>query len=148
MPAVRVRPVRRFIVDHSVWARLGTAPAVAAAFRALVDAHSPASIWVCPPTATEIGFSARNATEHDIVSEGLAAFLDCPHAPTSHDALEIQNRLWRAGLVRSVGAFDTVIAAYAITNDASVLHYDSDFEHIATVMPGFSHEWIVPRGTL
>ena len=141
-------PVTRFIIDHSVWARLGTSPAVVRAFRDIVEAHSPASIWVCPPTVTEIGFSARNGSEHDSVWTALSAFRDCPRPPTSHDALVIQNRLWHAALVRAVGAIDTVIAAYALANDATVLHYDSDFEHVATVMPQFRHEWIVPRGTL
>ena len=138
----------RFLVDHSVWARLGTAPSVFAAFRGILNTYSPTAIWVCPPTAIEIGSSARSGGEHTAVSSHLSAFLDCPLAPTSADSLAIQNHLWNVGLVRSVGAIDTVIAAYAVANDATVLHYDSDFEHVARVTPGFKHQWIVPRGTV
>jgi predicted nucleic acid-binding protein len=62
--------------------------------------------------------------------------------------LEIQNRLWTSGRLRAVGAMDTLIAAYALHNDATVLHYDRDFEHIAVVTPEFRHEWIVARGSV
>ena len=77
----------------------------------------------------------------------LAAFPECPQSPTGVDVLELQNRLWNGGLLREVGAMDTLIAAYAHRNDAAVLHYDRGFEHIAAVTPGFRHEWVIPRGT-
>ncbi|WP_373866146.1 PIN domain-containing protein [Cryobacterium levicorallinum] len=131
-----------------MWARLGTSPSLVAALRKVVELHSPASIWVCAPTAIEIGFSARNGPEHDSAWTPLSAFSDCPRAPTIDESLVIQNRLWHAALVRSVGEVDTLIAAYALINDATVLHYDSDFEYVARVMPRFRHEWIVPRGTV
>ncbi|MEQ1737888.1 MAG: hypothetical protein ABL886_15955 [Rhodoglobus sp.] len=38
---------------------------------------------------------------------------------------------------------DTLIAAYAIKNDATLLHYDRDFDHIGTVVPELRHQWII-----
>ena len=78
----------------------------------------------------------------------LAAFPECVRTPTPHAALKIQNALWVAGRVRAAGTIDTLIAAYALANDATVLHFDSDFDHIATVIPAFRHQWIVPRGSI
>jgi hypothetical protein len=40
---------------------------------------------------------------------------------------------------------DLLLAAVAEVHNATVLHYDADFEHIADVT-GQAHEWIVPRG--
>jgi len=36
----------------------------------------------------------------------------------------------------------------AILHGAVVLHYDSDFDHIAEVADDFRHEWVVPCGTV
>lgn len=138
----------RFIVDNSVWARLSTSPDVRARLVALVNLHGPNAIMICPPVVAEVGFSARSGADHDQVMRQLAAFPECPQVPTSADVLELQNRLWNGGLLRSVGAIDTLIAAYGISNDATILHYDTDFEHVASVAPGFKHAWIVPRGAV
>jgi len=139
----------RFIVDNSVWARLNTSPEVASAFRSVVNMASPMSIWVCPPTVAEIGFGARDAASHaTLLSQLTTAFWDCPNAPSSADTLRIQSSLWSNGLVRAAGAMDTVIAAYAIANDATLLHYDRDFEYISSVVPVFRQRWIVPRGSV
>jgi predicted nucleic acid-binding protein len=138
----------KFIVDNSVWARLHTTPKVRHAFEAIVNAHSPAVIMVCPPVVTEIGFSARNSVDHTTLMQSLSAFPDCPTAPTSRETLVVQHALWARGLVRSVGATDTLIVAYAIANDATVLHFDSDFEYVAQVVPAFKHRWIVPRKSI
>ena len=52
------------------------------------------------------------------------------------------------GCVRAVGAMDTLIAAYAILNDAILLHYDREFEFVARVRTDFRHVWVAPRGSL
>jgi hypothetical protein len=41
---------------------------------------------------------------------------------------------------------DLLTAAAAEHHGASVLHYDTDFDHIAAVT-GQSVDWIVPRGS-
>ena len=140
-------PPQQFIVDNSVWARLATTPQIRVALTAIVNAYSPSAIMTCPPVAAEVGFSARSGQDHTRVMSHLAAFPECANSPTSSDVLAIQSRLWHGGLLRSVGAIDTLIAAYALRNDAVVLHYDGDFEHVATVTPGFRHQWVIPRGS-
>jgi len=138
----------RFIVDNSVWQRLSHQEPVRDRFTRLIESTSPAMIMVCPPVVAEVGFSARNGGDHDRLRQALAQFAECPVHPTTAITLGIQNALLTNGFFRAVGALDTVIAAYALANDAAVLHYDRDFELIAKVVPSFRHEWIVARGAL
>lgn len=123
-------------------------PPVRAAVDALLAQVSPAGVLVCPPVVAEVGFSARDGRDHDRVRAALAAFPDCDRHPATALVLDIQNRLWKGGLFRAVGPADTQIAAYALANNATVVHYDTDFEHVACVTPDFRHRWIVPRGTV
>lgn len=62
--------------------------------------------------------------------------------------LAVQNALWTNGLLRAAGALDTVIADYAIANNAVILDYDRDFAHVASVVPELQHQWIAVRGTV
>lgn len=145
--SARNKPLR-YLIDHSVWARLSTDPEVVAALKQHLDLANPDDVLICPPIAAEVGFSARNGSDHGTLMEQLSAFVECSEHPTSVDVMDIQNKLWNGGLLRAAGAIDTVIAAYAIKNDATLLHYDRDFDHIATVVPTFLQEWIVPRGSI
>lgn len=138
----------RFLIDNSVWARLSTTPEIVGALQAIVDLASPDDVLVCAPIAIEVGFSARTGADHATLMEWLAAFPDCGEHPTAQEAMSIQGRLWNGGLLRAAGAMDTLIAAYALKNDATLIHYDRDFEHIASVTPHFRHQWIVPRGSI
>lgn len=135
------------MIDNSVWSRLPTSGPVAAAFRALVNATPADEILICPPVAAEVGFSARTPADHSAVMQALLAYRDCPNLPDTRLTLAIQNALWARGLLRAAGPTDTVIAAYAIANDATVVHYDRDFEHIAAATRTLKHRWIVPSGT-
>jgi len=137
----------RLLIDNSVWQRQAQ-PGVRLALQELLSQRSPLEILTCPPIVAEVGFSARSGRDHDAVRSYLAEFPECESHPGSSLVLEVQGALFHAGLVRAVGAVDTVIAAYAIQNDATVVHYDSDFEHVARVWPGFRHAWISPRGSL
>ena len=138
----------RYLVDTSVWARLATTPEVAAALKSLVERASPDDVLVCPPVALECGFSARTGEHQARIMEQLAAFPECPRHPTRDEATRIQAELWNRGLRRAVGAMDTLIAAYAVKNNAIVVHYDRDFEHISSVVPELRHRWIRPRGSI
>lgn len=86
---------------------------------------------------------ARLATSPEVVEE-----LKKIAHPARAEVLDVQSRLWNGGLLRAAGAMDTLIAAYALKNNAAVLHYDGDFEHIASVVPSFAHKWILPRGSI
>lgn len=84
----------------------------------------------------------------------FAPFVKLAPAPQLIDiAIHMQSRLWAAGKVRSAGAFDTEVAAYAVhytnANQHVVLvHYDSDYEHIASVRSDLVTRWIVPQGSV
>lgn len=64
-------------------------------------------------------------------------------------ALEVQAELAARGSARHRGVRlpDYVIAAAAEAAGLSVLHYDSDYELVASVT-GQPHEWLAPRGSL
>lgn len=146
-PVPRPRTTQRLIIDNSVWQRLRQSP-VREAMDAMMATRSPWSILTCPPVVAEVGFSARSGRDHRALREYLSAFPECENHPEASLVLDIQGAIWSAGLVRAVGAVDTVIVAYALVNDATVVHYDADFEHVARVWNGFHHRWIAPRGTL
>lgn len=142
------RAPKRFLVDTSVWARLATTPEVVEEITRILELVSPDDVLVCPPVALEYGFTARTSNDHSKLIEQLAVFGVCESSPSLDDVLDIQSRLWKSGLLRAAGATDTLIAAFAMKNGAAVLHYDRDFEHIASVVPTFSHRWILPRGSI
>lgn len=48
---------------------------------------------------------------------------------------------------RSVTVHGLVIAAAAAAAGFGVLHYDADFDTLATVLP-FESRWVAPRGSL
>lgn len=137
----------RFIIDNSVWQRQNQ-PAVRSAMTNLITIQSPLAVLTCPPVVAEVGFSARNSQDHAAVWRYLGEFPPCLNHPDNDLVLSIQSSLIRRGHLRAVGAIDTLIAAYAIENSATVLHYDSDFEHVAAVRDDFNHSWIAPRGSL
>jgi len=56
-------------------------------------------------------------------------------------------RMLAAGGLKGREVPDLIIAAAAELADLTVLHYDHDFELIASVTRQ-SHEWIVPRGSI
>jgi predicted nucleic acid-binding protein len=49
--------------------------------------------------------------------------------------------------MRAVGLPDLLIAAVAEREGVTVLHYDSDYDHIAAVT-GQRIQWVLPRGGL
>jgi predicted nucleic acid-binding protein len=66
----------------------------------------------------------------------MDALLAAWEHPTEEDALEIQQALWDQGMPRAAGAFDGLIAAYAVVNDAVVLNCDHDFRYIEMATRG------------
>lgn len=132
-----------YLVDNSVWARLATGdPRITARLRQIERA--PADLFVtCPPQVLEFCHSARNADEHLEFRRRISLGFPLERAPHESVVLDLQAALWRAGLVRAVGAVNLLIAGYALVNDATVLSADRDFEHIARVSE-LRHEFVAP----
>jgi predicted nucleic acid-binding protein len=130
------------LVDTSVFTRLHH-PSV----RKELDALAPEELARSSVTDLELGFSARNGTEWDTGAEMLDAFTELP---LSEDILgrarEIQRMLADRGL-RGRKVPDLLIAATAEAGGAVLVHYDHDFELIATVT-GQPAQWIVRRGSI
>lgn len=134
----------RWLVDKSALARLGK-PAVADVLTPRIDAGQ---VGICVVTELEVGFSARSVADHDAILalvERLVPVLMPLHA--EHVTRATQRRLVESGRHRSAGVADLLIAAVASAAGLVVLHYDGDFDIIASVT-GQPVEWVVPRGAV
>ncbi|WTR16361.1 PIN domain-containing protein [Streptomyces sp. NBC_00138] len=91
--------------------------------------------------------SARDSAEATRISTWLHAF-DYLRGDddTFTRALEVQRRALNAGFHHSLSLPDLLIAATAELNRLTVLHYDGDFDMIAS-LTGQPTEWVVPPGT-
>ncbi|MDW8810100.1 PIN domain nuclease [Streptomyces scabiei] len=103
----------------------------------------------CPLTEVEFLCSAKNAEDRaELVRDLDALFGWTPlddRAVTR--AWEVQRELTEKGRHRSAGAVDLLVAATAELQGLTVLHYDHDFETIASVT-GQPTQWLAPPGTL
>ncbi|HUB43103.1 MAG TPA: PIN domain nuclease [Streptosporangiaceae bacterium] len=135
--------VARYLVDKSVWARL-TKPAVRATVAPRVDRGL---VGTCPIIDLEILYSARTGSEHEHFRMQRAAFEYFPMSDEiAQRAVEVQGLLAQRAQHRSVPIPDLLIAATAERYALTVLHYDGDYDRIATVT-GQATEWVVPAGT-
>lgn len=136
----------RYLVDTSVWSRVDRQPVIK---QAVVNAVLRGQVVTCPPVLLELGFSARNLADWDALHHNMSSFPVLPMSATTHSiARDIQRGLWSGGKVRAAGAIDTLIAAIAIEHEATLMHYDRDFQHIAAVDHRLIHQWAVPAGTV
>ena len=122
-----------YLVDNSIWQKAGRSDRVAARLRELSTQHL---LITCPPQVLEYCHSARTASEYATLRQDMSALLPTARHPTASEALDVQQQLWTRGYVRAAGAFDCLIAAYAVVNDATLLHSDRDFEYIAAATGG------------
>ncbi|MDH6623969.1 putative nucleic acid-binding protein [Streptomyces sp. LBL] len=133
----------RYLIDRSALARW-TKPGVREALKPL---HERYLLSVCRPTEYEMVHSARDSAEAMRISTWLHAFA---YLRTEDDtftrALEVQRHALDAGLHRALSLPDLLIAATAELNRLTVLHYDGDFDMIAS-LTGQPTEWVVPPGT-
>lgn len=95
----------------------------------------------------EVGYSARNVDEWDRLVGALDAFARIEtSAGHVRRALQVQRLLaMESQRGRRIPGLPVAAAAEGI--DATVLHYDADFDRIAAVT-GQSCRWVVPAGTL
>jgi predicted nucleic acid-binding protein len=129
-----------FLVDNSIWQKAHRSPVIADRLRELSPQHL---IITCPPQVLEYCHSARTPAEYDLLRSDMAALLPAAVHPDAEVALTIQRALWMSGRVRAAAAFDCLIAAYAVVNEAVVLHSDRDFVHIAEALDGsFREEYV------
>lgn len=142
-----------YLVDNSAIQRLSREP-VRAAWDLLVR-HG--DIATCLPIALEAGFSARNAADHARIigfETGRAKLMLPPAPEISTISFQLQADLFARGQGRAAGVSDLQIAATALHHakvlgrTVTIVHYDSDFDALASVAPKLSTQWIVPRGSV
>jgi predicted nucleic acid-binding protein len=135
----------RFLIDTSALVRLLRDPTVRAAWEEQVSAGLVA---VCPIGELEFLRTAKSAADRDELVRLLAdAFSWVPMPePVFSRAIEVQAELTTRGLHRSAGAVDLLIAAAGEHQGLTLVHYDHDFDVVASVT-GQPAIWIVPAGS-
>ena len=138
-------PVRPEIADTSVWARSGK-PGLEWFAAALEDGR----IAICDQVAMELLWSARDIADFRATE---AALLACPWFPVEpadwEEARRVFGELAARGPLhhRQVRMPDLLIAAVAARNGLILVHYDGDFDSIASIT-GQPTRWAAPRGSL
>lgn len=131
-----------YLVDNSIWQRAATSEAIAQRLREISPQHL---IITCPPQVLEYCHSARSAEEYTELRADMEQLLAAWQHPDEHDALNMQQALWDSGLMRAAAAFDCLIAAYAVANDAVILNADHDFGYLEIATNGLvRQEYVEP----
>lgn len=120
-------------------------PVVYAAMSKLIEAGHVAT---CGMVELELLFASRSADDY---SRGLRQPRDgfeslVMPAEVFQRALHVQAALARNGAHRGAAVPDLLIAATAERHRATLLHYDHEYDLIASVT-GQAVKWVVPRGT-
>ena len=133
----------RYLLDTSVVKRAGS-ERVRTVLRSLALAGEIGRTSIVD---LEVGFSARNSAEWAELAGVLSSFplvgIEQSHLDR---ALQVQSLL-AARSQRGRKIPDLLVAAVAEGAGATVLHYDSDFDHISAVT-GQPTEWVVPQGSV
>lgn len=121
-------------------------PRVAEVSEPLIQAGKVAT---CPVLDFEALYSTRSHSEYEhiaLLRRGRFEYLAIEESEWQR-AFDVQSELASRGRLREVGLSDLLIAAVAERHALTLLHYDSDFETIASVT-GQDARWVVPRGSV
>jgi predicted nucleic acid-binding protein len=133
----------RYLVDTSVLARARQA-VVGERLAALAQAGQ---LWTCRLIDLEVVYGSRARDVAEVIAERRAL----PEAPITANvmqrALLTATAMAASGLHRGAKPVDLVIAAAAEAAGLAVLHYDDDYDRIASVTRQ-PVEWIAPAGSL
>ncbi len=139
------RPGQLYLIDTSAAARIDH-PVVRNILAGLLAQGAAAT---CVTTDLEAGYSGRDHRE--VAEIGASRSSEYVVLPINEDiaerARDVQRGMAVRGHHRAAGVIDLLTAATAEYYGAVLLHYDTDFEHIAATT-GQPHAWIQPRGSL
>lgn len=124
--------MKGWLLDKSAAARIDQ-PTVAASLGELAG-----QLWICPVGRLEQLYSARSASDYDLLVQQLDVGLH--QAETPPELLSRAQVLQRDlahhhGMWHRVAIPDLMIAETALHNDLGVVHVDGDYERIAEVRP-------------
>lgn len=133
----------RYLADKSAFEQQRHSEAAAGLLRALA---ADGALYMTEIVALELLYSARNTDDYEARWDDLAAlpWLRLTEAVAAR-ALDIQRQLAGIGQHRRPIP-DLLVAATALEHDATVLHYDHDFDVVAEAAR-LSARWIIPPGT-
>ena len=131
------------LLDTSVLTRLSK-PLVRAVVEPLATVGRAAHAGI---SDLEIGYSARNEREWDALVGALDAFVLVETTADHFERARQVQRLLAANSQRGRKIPDLLIAAAAEQAGYTVLHYDADFDLIAS-MTGQTCQWVVPPGSI
>jgi predicted nucleic acid-binding protein len=121
-------------------------PSVSAVLEPLILTGEVAT---CGAIELEILFSARS--HQDLVRTRAIRSRAFPLVPTTQAdfdrAADVMVELARRGQHRAVKLPDLLIAAVAERANLTILHYDADFEAVASITAQQT-QWVVPRGSV
>lgn len=135
----------RYLIDKSAYARMPR-DQVAARLEALIDAGE---VTYCGIVLLEILFSARGARDLAETRVDMArslTWIETTDADFAR-AADVMALLAAAGRHRDASLPDLLFAAVAERAGLTVLHYDQDYDAIASVT-GQPSEWVVPQGSI
>jgi len=137
--------VATHLADKSALARLHH-PVVAQRLAPMIAAGL---IGTCGIIELEVGYSAPSHPDYKAMRRDRTLGYECFAMPDEvwDRALEVQEALSERGQIRAVRFTELLIAATAERHDLSVLHYDRDYDLIASVTKQ-RIEWIAPRGSV
>ena len=124
--------MKGWLLDKSAAARIDQT-AVAASLGELAG-----NLWICPIGRLEQLYSARSASDYDLLAEQLTGGLHQAEAPANllDRAQALQRELaHHHGMWHRVAIPDLLITETALHNELGVVHVDGDYERIAEVRP-------------
>jgi predicted nucleic acid-binding protein len=135
--------VTDYLADKSALARWGH-PSVG---RVLDDFSDRGVLATCAAVEWEMVYSVRNKPDMARIRFLLRGFnfLYCGDEVFER-VLEVQGVALERGFHRALSMADLLIAATAERHRATVLHYDGDFDMVASIT-GQPTQWVVPTGT-
>ncbi len=133
----------KYVADKSAFEQQRHSDAADGLLRALA---TDGALYMTEIVALELLYSARSAADYEARWDDLGTlpWLRLTEAVAAR-ALDIQRQLAGLGQHRRPIP-DLLVAATALEHDATVLHYDHDFDLIAE-STGLSARWIIPAGT-
>jgi predicted nucleic acid-binding protein len=131
-----------YLVDRSVFTRVVRTPVAEA-----MERIAPFGLRHSHLTALELRFSASTEAEWDLFEAAVSEYERVSVLPQDLDRADVVQRALAGHGLKGRKPVDLIIAAQAERLRLTVVHYDKDFEVIASITDQ-PHEWIVPRGTI
>jgi len=134
-----------YLADTSVYVLQGRHPQVRRRFETLLVEGRLAA---CQMTALEYLNNAPDPKGYEILYGALRGqrWLDVT-AEAMDRAMQVHRTMAKTSQHRHFRLPDLIIAATAELHHATVLHYDADYDRIASIT-GQPVEWIAPKGSL